>query len=52
LAASEFGFVPLFTGELFIAAEGLLSRDSREVTGGTGWHARYPIAGGVDKRLA
>ena len=29
----NFGFVPLFTGQLFIVPEGLLWEDSREATG-------------------
>jgi hypothetical protein len=33
---ASFSFVPLFTGQLFIVAEGLLSRDSRKATDETG----------------
>jgi hypothetical protein len=33
---ADFGFAPLFTGQLFIVGEGLLRGDSREATGMSG----------------
>jgi hypothetical protein len=49
-ARANLSFAPLFTGQLFIVAEGLLREDSREVTGCPGWHARRPMATGPDNR--
>src|SRR6266478_9615853 len=33
---------PLFTGQVFFAAEGLPRGDSPGATGGLGWHVRQP----------
>ena len=46
----ESGFRPLFTGQVFIAAEGLRERDSRAVTGMAGQACRLRIARCPDKR--
>jgi hypothetical protein len=45
-----FGFVPLFTGQLFIVVEGLLSRDSGRGYEGPGCHARPAMASGDENR--
>ena len=44
------GFRPLFTGQVFIAPEGLPWGDSRGDTEGPGRHARRPMARCPDKR--
>src|ERR1700687_4631020 len=48
--ACETELRPLFTGQVFIVAEGLLAGDSRGATGGRGWHVRPPMASGPDNR--
>ena len=42
--ACETELRPLFTGQVFIVAEGLLAADSRGATGGRGWHVHQPMA--------
>ena len=44
------GFRPLFTGQVFIAAEGLREQDSRAVTGMAGQACRLRMARCPDKR--
>ena len=47
-----FGFVPLFTGQLFIVLEDLPREDSREATGSWGWHAKGAMVSGWHNRQA
>ncbi len=47
---ANFSFVPLFTGQLFIVAEGLPRRDSGVATACPGWHARPRMAWRPDNR--
>ena len=46
----RFELRPLFTGQLFIVAQGLLRQDSRDATAGPGWHAHQPMVCGLDNR--
>src|SRR6266403_1463987 len=50
LHRAGFGFVPLFTGQLFIVPEGLLWRDSGRGYEGPGCHARRAMASGPKNR--
>src|ERR1700716_2435052 len=47
---ANLSFAPLFTGQLFIVAEGLPRRDSREAIACPGWHARLRMAWRSDNR--
>jgi hypothetical protein len=50
LERANLSFAPLFTGQLFIVAEGLPRRDSGEAIACPGWHARLRMAWRPDNR--